>query len=71
MFEGKIAMDVNLIFKIAGIGLLSAVTYQVVAKAGREDMASLISLAGIIVVLMMLVKSIAELLSSIRTLFGI
>ena len=64
-------MDVNLLFKIAGIGLLSAVTYQNVAKAGREEMASLISLAGIIVVLMMLVKSIAELLSSIRTLFGI
>ena len=64
-------MEIGLILKIGGIGILVACMNQMLAKAGKDDLSAFVSLAGIIVVLMMLVKSIDELLSSIRTLFGI
>ena len=49
-------MDVNTVVKIAGIGILVAVACQVLTRAGRDDQASLVNLAGIIVVLMLLVE---------------
>lgn len=64
-------MDVGLLFKIAGIGLLVSVAYQVLAKSGRDEMAMLLSLAGVVIVLAMLVSKIAELFNQIRSLFGI
>ncbi len=64
-------MDVNLLFKIAGIGLLVAVAYQILSRSGREEQAMLVSLAGIIIVLLMLTSQIGELFSSIRAIFGI
>lgn len=63
-------MDVNMVIKIAGIGILVAVACQVLSKAGRDDQASLVSLAGVIVVLLLLVEKIGTLFSSVRALFG-
>lgn len=62
-------MDVDLIFKIAAIGVLVAVLGQVLSRAGREDMAMLTTLAGLVVVLFMVVNLISEFFGSVRTIF--
>lgn len=64
-------MDVNLIFKIAAIGIIVAVLNQVLIRAGREEQAMMTTLAGIIVVLMILIKEIDILFRSIKTIFGL
>lgn len=65
------AVDVNLIFKIAAIGIIVAVLNQVLIRAGREEQAMMTTLAGIIVVLMILIKEIDILFRSIKTIFGL
>ena len=64
-------MDVNILFKIAGIGILIAVVHQVLSKAGREDQAMMTSLAGIVIVLTMLIKEISMLFETVRTVFNL
>ena len=64
-------MDVSLILKVCGVGMLVAVASQVLSKRGREDMASLVSLAGVVLVLMMLIGEVGSLLSRVREVFGI
>lgn len=68
---GATIMDVNLIFKIAAIGIIVAVLNQVLIRAGREEQAMMTTLAGIIVVLMILIKEIDILFRSIKTIFGL
>ena len=62
-------MDVDLIFKIAAIGILVAVLNQVLSRAGREEQAMMTTLAGLVVVLMMVVREIADLFDLVKTLF--
>ena len=62
-------MDVDLIFKIAAIGILVAVLNQLLIRSGREEQAMMTTLAGLVVVLMMLVQEISDLFELIRTLF--
>jgi len=64
-------MDVSLLLKIAGTGILIAVSHQILQRAGRDEQAALLSLAGVIVVLLFLVGEIGDLFSKIRTIFGI
>ncbi|MBQ8400512.1 MAG: stage III sporulation protein AC [Clostridia bacterium] len=64
-------MDISLLFKIAGAGVLIAVSYQILQKAGRDDQATLLSLAGVIVVLFLLVGKIGDLFTEVRTIFGL
>ena len=64
-------MDVNTVIKVAGIGVLIAVSCQVLSRAGREDQAQLLSLAGVIVVLLLLVDKIGALISAVRSIFGL
>lgn len=64
-------MDVTLLFKIAGVGFLIAVAYQILQKSGRDEMALLLSLSGIVAVLFLLVGKIGELFGEIRSVFGI
>ena len=63
-------MNVDFIFKIAAIGIIVAVLSLVLSRSGREEQAMMTTLAGLIVVLLMLVQQIAELFSTIETLFG-
>lgn len=63
-------MDVDLIFRIAAIGILVAVLNQLLVRSGREEQAMMTTLAGLVVVLMMMVRQISELFELIRTLFG-
>ena len=62
-------MDVDLIFKIAAIGILVAVLNQVLSRAGRDEQAMMTTLAGLVVVLMMVVRDIAALFTLVKTLF--
>lgn len=62
-------MDIELLFKIAGVGILVAVLNQVLSKAGREDQAMMTTLTGIIIVLMMVVTKINELFEVVRDTF--
>ena len=64
-------MDISLIVKIAGVGLLIAATTQVLNKTGRDEQALMVTLAGILVVLGFLVGKIGELFETISTLFGL
>lgn len=63
-------MNVDFIFKIAAIGIIVAVLSLVLSRSGREEQAMMTTLAGLIVVLLMLVKEIAILFTEIETLFG-
>ncbi len=62
-------MDVEVILKIAGIGILVAVVAQVLKQAGKEEMATLVTLAGLVVVLVMVVNMINELFNTVGNLF--
>ena len=64
-------VDVDLIFKIAAIGILVAVLNQVLSRAGRDEQAMLTTLAGLVVVLMRVVREIAELFALVKALFGL
>ena len=63
-------MDVDLIFKIAAIGILVAVLSQLLVRSGREEQAMMTTLAGLVVVLMMMVQQISQLFDLIKTLFN-
>ncbi len=62
-------MGIDLIFKIAAIGILVAVLYQVLMRSGREEQALMTTLAGLIVVLLIIVKEVANLFETVKTLF--
>lgn len=64
-------MDVDLIFKIAAVGILVAVLNLVLVRSGREEQAMMTTLAGLVVVLMMLVQQISDLFQLVKTLFGL
>lgn len=64
-------MEIDLIFKVAAIGVIVAVLNQVLKSSGRDDQALMITLAGIIVVLVMVVQQIGSLFSTIKSVFGI
>lgn len=64
-------MDISLILKAAGIGLIVSVVCQILSKSGREEQSMLVSVAGVIIVLLMLVKEIGSLIDTIRKIFGL
>ncbi len=64
-------MNLDLIFKIAGVGIITAVLNIVLKKADREDQAMLMCLAGIVVVLLMLIDEIASLFETVKLLFAL
>lgn len=64
-------MDVDLIFKIAAIGILVAVLNLLLVRSGREEQAMMTTLAGLVVVLMMVVRQISDLFDLVRDLFGL
>ena len=64
-------MQVDLIFKVAAIGILVAVLNQLLIRSGREEQAMMTTLAGLIVVLMMLIQEINTLFQTIKSIFGL
>jgi len=68
LFCGK-RLNIDIIFRIAGIGILITVVNQVLTKNGREDMATMVTIAGIIIVLVVVVGMINDFFQSVRTMF--
>ena len=64
-------MDVSIIFKIAAVGIITAVLSQVLSRAGRDEQATMTTLAGLVVVLFWVVQYIGELFAMIQKLFGL
>ena len=64
-------MDVDLIFRIAAIGIIVSVLHQVLLHSGREEQAMMTSLAGLIVVLMIIIQEINVLFETVKTVFGL
>lgn len=64
-------MDIELVFKIAAIGIIVAVLNQLLIRSGREDQAMMTTLAGLVAVLSILVKQISTLFATIRSLFAL
>ena len=64
-------VDIDLLFKIAAIGIIVAVLHQVLVRAGREEQAMMTTLTGLVIVLAMVVKEISELFNTVKTLFDL
>ena len=64
-------MDIDIIFKIAAIGIMTAVINQILKSSGKDDIATFVTLAGIIVVLFSVINMISELFSTVKTLFAL
>lgn len=62
-------MDIDLVFKIAAIGIIVSILNQVLSRSGREEQATMTTLAGLLVVLIMVVQKIAELFDLVKQLF--
>lgn len=63
-------MDVGLILRVAGVGLLVAMAAQILSKSGRDEQATFVTVAGMIVVFLMLVEEIGALFDTVRAIFG-
>lgn len=63
-------MDIGVILKVAGVGILVSVAAQILSKSGRDEQAMLVTIAGIVVVFLMLIDEIDKLFSLIRSVFG-
>ncbi len=64
-------MEIGLILKIAGIGLLVSVVSSILSKAGKDEQAMMLTVGGIIVVMLMLIDEIALLIETVQTVFGL
>jgi len=64
-------LSIDLLFKIAAIGILVAVLHQVLVRAGREDQAMMTTLAGLIIVLTIVIQEISTLFNTVRTIFDL
>ena len=64
-------MDISLILKVVGVGMLVAMSAQILSKYGRDEQATFVGIAGIVVVLLMLVGEIGELFAAVRDIFGL
>ena len=68
---GGVFLNTELLLKVAGIGILVTVAYQILHKSGRDEQAMLVSLAGLIIVLFMLVQEIGGLFETVESIFGL
>ena len=64
-------MEIDLIFKIAAIGIIVSILNQVLSRSGREEQSTMTTLTGLVVVLMIVAQKIAELFELVQTLFGL
>lgn len=64
-------MDVELILKVAGVGMIITVLCQIMSKAGRDEQSTMVSLAGMVVILILLAERIGELINTLKEVFGL
>lgn len=63
-------MDIGVVLKVAGVGILVSVAAQILSKSGRDEQSMLVTISGIVVVFLMLIEEIDKLFSLIRSVFG-
>ena len=64
-------MDVDLIMKVAGVGMIVAVVCQILGKVGRDEQATMVSVTGIVIILVIIIERVGELIESLRSIFGL
>ena len=64
-------MSISVLLKIAGVGLLVSVTYQILQKYGRDEQATFVSIAGVILVMFLIINELESLFRTLRSVFGI
>ena len=64
-------MDVELILKVAGVGMIITVVCQIMSKAGRDEQSTMVSLVGMVLILVLLAEEVGKLVSTLRGVFGI
>ena len=64
-------MDGDFIMKVAGVGMIVAVVCQILGKVGREEQATLVSISGIVIILVLVIERIGDLLESLKRIFGL
>lgn len=64
-------MDITMVIRVAGVGLLVAVINQILSKYGKEEYAMLVTISGIVVVMLFLMREVSGLFETVRSLFGI
>jgi len=64
-------MEVDLVLKVAGVGMLVAVICQILSRTGRDEQSTMVSLAGVILILILLAEKVGELITSLRGVFGL
>jgi stage III sporulation protein AC len=64
-------MEIEFVLKAAGIGMTVATVCQILTKSGRDEQATLVSIAGVVILLVMIIGEIGEILSAIREIFGL
>ena len=64
-------MDISVVLKIAGLGIIVTVICQMLSKAGRDEQATLVSITGIVIILVIIVDEIGDLLESLKRIFGL
>ncbi len=64
-------MEVELLIKVAGIGMIVAVLCQVLSKAGRDEQATLLSISGIVIILLIVIEKVGDLISMLKEVFGL
>lgn len=63
-------MDINLIFRIAGVGILVSILNMVLKQAGKDEQAQMLTLVGVVIVLMMVIQLLSRLFTDVRSVFG-
>ena len=64
-------MDVDLILKVAGIGMIITVVCQIMSKAGKEEQSTMVSLAGMVIILLLIAERVGDLVSTLKNVFGL
>lgn len=63
-------MDIDIIFKIAAVGLITAIISQILKKTDKDEIATLVTLAGLVIVLIMIINMLGQLFDTLKTVFG-
>ena len=64
-------METELILKVVGVGLIVSIAYQILLKSGRDEHAMLVSIAGVVLIMLMIVQEISDLFNTVMKLFGL
>lgn len=64
-------METELILKVVGVGLIVSIAYQILVKSGRDEQAMLVSVAGVVLIMLMIVEEISDLFNTVINLFGL